>query len=291
MFKQNNEFVKNEGYKVLNVKYDENSGVVRHLFIKQFTLKYHKNENDDKPENKTLSIISVPPFVNEQHIRYLFDNCGKIIRIFFQEKPSLSSVSNIYNKIQCLNGEEQKITSVMDLIKHKNEINCYKVCYVVFNKTSGLSNALKMAETEKIYFFRPTIEKSDHSNNSCWYTGVKLWQKQYNDSIINEKEMKNIAEAFIEQHSKRVEEMEKMELDQAEIFAEPDNQGWITVNRKLRRNREALQNDRYNDEKIEEKYKKRELKRKNKEKEYEKYIENLTKDAMKVKKKKKVINF
>lgn len=282
---------KNEGFQVLKVKYDENSTVLRHVFVKQFVLNYHKNLNEDKPENRTLFMINVPPFVTEHHIRHLFGRCGKIKRIFLQEKPSLASASSVFNKIQCLSEnqtEESSIESVTKYLELDQTIMSYKVCYVVFNKAISLTNALKMTEEETVFTLKPsdTVEGYVAEN---FYTGIKLWQKQYNDSIVSPGTLKKVATNFLEDYQTKAEKSERLEKEMAD--SGPDSQGWVTVNRKLRRDRRALVADKFHDIKLKEMYEDRAIKRLNEEHEFEQQIDPLIQAAVKKKKSKKNIEF
>src|SRR5690606_17637894 len=125
----------------LRVKYRPESDVVRHLFIKQFSL--NQSADQDRPENRTLFVVNVPPFVTEHHIRCLFEGqCGKIVQIFFQEKLSLSSISSIYSQIQSLSDETKGATAVASVSKCRDlghPVSPYRACHVVFNKPLGLS--------------------------------------------------------------------------------------------------------------------------------------------------------
>lgn len=274
---QDAKMVKNDGFLALPVKYSEDSSVIRHLFVKQFLLNFHKNTNEDKPENRTLLVLNVPPFVTEHHIRHLFEKkCGKIVRIFLQEKPSLSTSTSVFNRIQSLSGDQEDMETdaePLDFIsKHfpsnDNQIMSYKVCYIVFNKPNGLANALKMTTDNVVYTLKPSTSEANETTN--FLTGIKLWQKQYNDSIVAPWQAKKAADSFLEKHKKYVEEEDIREKARAEMGQEED--GWVTVNRKLRRDRQALVSNQYFDQKIQDKYTDRARKRKTEEEHFEESV-------------------
>lgn len=284
----NEEIVKNNGFSVLQVKYRFNSNVIRHLFIKQFALSFHKNSNDDKPENRTLFIINVPPFVTEYHMRYLFEkSCGKINKVFLQAKPSMASNASLFNKIQ--NSSLDMKGNDSNNIEELNgdlTIMSYKVCYVVFNKPQGLTNALNMVDNGTVYPLRP--DDNSFNNESFtkdqFYTGINLWKKQYNESLFEPTLIKEKVEKFLDDYKNRPEEEQDLEM----ADTGPDEDGWITVDRTLRRNRKALVNDQFHDQKVIEKYNDRNMKRKTEEKEFDQKMEPIVEMAAKKKKKKKI---
>ncbi|OTF81987.1 rRNA processing protein RRP7-like protein [Euroglyphus maynei] len=297
------QIVKNEGFNVLQIKYDKHSSVIRHLYMKRFVLNtaamQRKNSDNEiqqqecKSENRTLFILNIPPFINEHHIRYLFQNCGQIVQIYFEKKPSFSTATLMHEKLQKLDSkmkqrkqkdETAPSPSVAEFFTKGNEIVAYKICYVVFGKLSGLSNALDMAKTDQVYTFVP--DEID-SNDSRWLTGIKLWQSQYNNSIIEQYRLVKIAENFVSECEKNSDEQNEQRQIEAELQQSNEQQsgGWITVNRKLRRDRRALIADQHHDRQIEEKYKDREMKRKSISEKFDEQIAPIIEGAMKKKKK------
>lgn len=290
------QILKNDGFQVLQVKYDINSTVVRHLFMKQFSLLYHKNANADKPENRTLFVINIPLFVTEHHLRYLFEKrCGKIERIFMQErKPSLSTSTTAFNQIQMLSsgGEgvelnhPKPVDSVTKYFASACNEQTSKVCYLVFHKPTGVTNALDMASTSSVvYSLKPcnTDIQKDDLNEDDFLTGIRLWQKQYNDSIVAPWQAKKVADNFLRQYKEGAKTDASREKELADMS--PDEDGWVTVNRKLRRDKQALVSNQFFDQRIKDKYNERARKRKTDETNFE---ESVSKSMLVTGKKKKM---
>lgn len=293
----------NEGFRRLQVRYsDEPSSVVRHLFAKQFSLAYNRSEliekdQKEKPENRTLLLVNVPPFVTEHHIRYLFSEqriggC-KLERIFLQEKPSAGRLASIYNQIQSLRGGDNEAmdtdqnptttTAAKSVTSFfapgESHIMHYKVAYVVFQSPTGLEKALAMADSDQIFSLKPSsTDEKEKSNN--FLTGLRLWQKQYNDSAaVQPWQAKKVAEEFLVDFQKRAEEEAAREAVQSarRKGGRPDADGWTTVNRKLnRRDKTALVSSQFFDRKIKEKYDERAKKRRSEEAAFEETVGKTT---------------
>lgn len=299
----------NEGFRRLHVRYsdDNSSSVVRHLFAKQFSLAYHyrgedieRRDQKEKPENRTLLLVNVPPFVTEHHIRYLFSEqriggC-KLERIFLQEKPSAGRLASIYNQIQSLRGGDNE-DEAMDTDQNpettttaksvtsffapsEQHIMHYKVAYVVFQSPTGLEKALEMADSEQVFSLKPSTADEKQKNNSNFFTGLRLWQKQYNDlAAVQPWQAKKVAEEYLADFHKRAEEEAAKEATQSarRRRGRPDADGWTTVNRKLnRRDKTALVSSQFFDRKIREKYDDRAKKRRSEEAAFEEAVGKTT---------------
>ncbi len=290
----------NEGFRRMQVRYSEDSTVVRHLFAKQFSLMYHKQPSSStikksgdqnlKPENRTLLLVNVPPFVTEHHLRFLFSEkrCGcRLERIFIQEKPSAGRLASLYNQIQTLKGgdeegeametDDQSVKSVTSFFggDEQQHIGHYKVAYVVFQSPGGLERALEMATSDEVFSLKPpTSEGGDVQKN--FLTGIRLWQHQYNQSVETPPwQAKKTAEAYLADFHRRAEEAAEREkrLAAKRGAGLPDAEGWTTVNRKVnRRDKTALVSSQFFDRKIKEKYDGRAKKRQQEEAAFEEAV-------------------
>lgn len=289
----------NEGFRRLQVRYtDDSSSVVRHLFAKQFSLAYQNREIEqqkdqkEKPENRTLLLVNVPPFVNEHHIRFLFSEqrvggC-KVERVFLQEKPSAGRLASIYNQIQSLKGGDDEVEA-MDTDQNptiaksvtsfftpsEQHIMHYKVAYVVFQSPMGLEKALEMADSEQVFSLKPSSYDEKHKSSN-FLSGLRLWQKQYNDlASVPPWQAKKVAEEYLADFHKRAEEEAAKEAVQSarKRRGRPDADGWTTINRKLnRRDKTALVSSQFFDRKIKEKYDDRAKKRQSEEAAFEEAV-------------------
>jgi ribosomal RNA-processing protein 7 len=222
-----------EGFNLLKVKYSRESSVIRHLFIKEHKV---RETNDLKPIGKTLFVINIPPFVDEHCFQHLFSDCGKIVNIFFHSKPT--SCAPIVNKSKYFD----KSTD--------NEINGYKVAYIVFSSHSSLQKAFKLSTSSHVLTLKPNSEQH--------LIGLKAMKHKYNEQIVDINDMQNEINHFITQYDMSVE---KEKLMAKETDGMPDSEGWIKVNRHSKR--KHLPNNQLNDQKIVDKHNKRRKKSSN----------------------------
>ncbi|XP_020295343.1 ribosomal RNA-processing protein 7 homolog A [Pseudomyrmex gracilis] len=91
----------------------------------------------------------------------------------------------------------------------------FKTAYIVFEKESSLNKALELSNT--------SIITLNNDKNLC-LTGIKKWCKEYNDSIYNEKTLKQEIDEYMSVYDKQIEERIAKEKT-----TEEDEEGWITV--------------------------------------------------------------
>jgi len=221
----------NEGLVVLKVKYGSDSSVVRHLFMKEHD---PQETHPSKPIGKTLLVMNIPPFVDHHCIRQLFKSCGKIVNIFFHSTPT-----------SCAPKEVKSV-----YFDKPEEINGYKVCYVIFTTHSSVRKALNLSAKSEVLNLKP--ESDQH------LIGLKAMKQKYNDSIVDSNELQKEINEFISDYDNRVQEER---LKARETDGIPDEDGWIKVNRYSKR--KSLPNDFSNDERIVENHNKKRKKTSN----------------------------
>jgi len=192
------------GFKVLPVKVDENSTVVRHLFLKMHIT---REKCPQKPEYQTLFIIGVPEFCNQKIVKHAFRRCGKVKSVFFHKEPTPI--------------EPEVLTSKYFVPK---TVTGFKVAYVVFAHTSGLENALSLKCTENEPFILST--QSAPITNI-----VNRWCENYNDNIVDTKELQCEIDTFMGKYDQMSAERVQVEK---ETIDNEDDDGWKTVTKKGR---------------------------------------------------------
>ncbi|VVC32323.1 Ribosomal RNA-processing protein 7,Rrp7A, RNA recognition motif,RNA recognition motif domain [Cinara cedri] len=191
------------GFKVLPVKVNEKSTVVRHLFLKMNTT---REKCPQKPEYQTLFVIGVPEFCEEKTLKHAFNHCGKIKSVFFHKEPTPVEPEVFPSKY-----------FVPESIKG------YKVAYIVFAHTSGLENALSLKCTES----EPLIL----STQSAPVTNIiTRWCKNYNGNIIDSKAVQSEIDVYMAQYDKMTSERVKVEKE----LIDEDEDGWKTITKKGR---------------------------------------------------------
>lgn len=103
-------------------------------------MKKELNDDNDTSKNhsgkeRTLFVINIPIYCNEESIKNVFSCFGVVDRVYLHSKPT----SNI--------NEELKIKP--SYFKPKiNDINSFKVAYVVFNNTNSMLKSLQQTINE-----------------------------------------------------------------------------------------------------------------------------------------------
>ncbi|KAL1501697.1 hypothetical protein ABEB36_006979 [Hypothenemus hampei] len=101
-------------FSIISLRLTKDSTTPRQLFIKEHSL---RRQEANKPQGRTLFILNIPPYIDEDNVKTWFCSAGKILNVFL---------------------ENQQITST----------NGYKQAYVVFVKREGLLKALQMSHVE-----------------------------------------------------------------------------------------------------------------------------------------------
>ncbi|XP_077980643.1 ribosomal RNA-processing protein 7 homolog A-like [Glandiceps talaboti] len=193
------------GFRVMPVKVKAKSEVVRYFYFKEHRV---KEKSPNKPEKRTLFVINIPPYCNEECLQRLFSCCGKVEHVLFQQREGHTDSSS------------DKETS--KYFQTGNQIKGYKVAYVIFENEKSLQKAKTIKFTEPMCL---------STNKNPILSGMKKWCKDYHDSIPDVNELqKEIDEYMAEYDKKKLQEEE----EEAEAEGVADEDGWVTVTRKGR---------------------------------------------------------
>ncbi|KAI1286003.1 Ribosomal RNA-processing protein 7 -like protein A [Halotydeus destructor] len=206
------------GYKPFPVKYSASSNVVRQLFIK---VHLSKELVSKKPDGRTLVVLNVPPLVTEACLKNLFGNYGPVDKVIFQSEVS-----------DCLPKHED---SKFFLSPSQPSPESYSVAYLVFKNEKSLKDIMTTIPEEPLILFPRKVE-------GCkLVAGVKLWAKQYNDSLIDPKALQQEVDDYMAVHDKIVEDEKQREKEAENV---PDEDGWVKVTkhgkRKLNQNSDVI---------------------------------------------------
>ncbi|XP_070580155.1 ribosomal RNA-processing protein 7 homolog A-like [Ptychodera flava] len=193
------------GFRVMPVKFNAKSDVVRYFYYKVHNA---KQGDDTKPAEKTLLVVNVPPYCNEECLERLFSSCGKVERVQFQQRIGQD--------------DRKPQAQTLKTFTEKHVIKGYKVAYVTFGKEIALKKAKAMKYPE------PLLLSTDQYPV---LTGMKKWCKDYFDSWPDAKEMQKDIDQYMADYDKRKLEEEEQEAEDEGV---PDEDGWVTVTRKGR---------------------------------------------------------
>ncbi|XP_047516802.1 ribosomal RNA-processing protein 7 homolog A [Pieris napi] len=181
-------------FKALQLKITDASTNPHMIYIKEHLVRDH---TADKPSGRTLFIVNVPPYVDEQSITNAFKEAGTIQSVHFSEKPNT------------INSNTEKFT--VDPCKPS-----FRVCYLVFKKVAYLQNALKLKELQPMNLDAHIV------------LGINKFIHEHNESVFKPMELKNRIEIFM----KRCDEKIKKEIEKEKQLEQEDDEGWITVTKR-----------------------------------------------------------
>ncbi|KAL7635846.1 UNVERIFIED_CONTAM: hypothetical protein RMT77_013663 [Armadillidium vulgare] len=189
-----------EDFKVVKLKFSEESSIHSHIFWKPHIV---RDPDPRKPSGKTLFILNLPSYITEQSLKNALSKFGKIREIFFHKKPTTKVVAR----------------SQFPLLNPDDPVNGCKVGYVVFDNAKSLKTAMSFPSEN-------TLIAS--STKSPIITGIKKWYNEYNDQFVSPEDLHKEAEEIMKDYE------ERKEREKAMASNEPDEDGWVTVNRKKR---------------------------------------------------------
>ncbi|KAK3914889.1 Ribosomal RNA-processing protein 7-like protein A [Frankliniella fusca] len=190
------------GFKVLGLKFKPESSAQHMVFVKQHAV---REKHPEKPTDRTLFMLNVPPYCTEKSLIYAWRDCGTVKSVYFHSRPNAGIPST---------NESAYFPTVQ-------EVKGFKVAYVVFEKTEGLERALKWNDQE------PLILSSSEAPLSC---GVRKWCEDYNSKIPNVKEMQEDIDKYMAVYDKKV----LLQLAKDKEAGEEDEDGWVTVTKRGR---------------------------------------------------------
>jgi ribosomal RNA-processing protein 7 len=185
-------------------------------------LKMHvtREKCPQKPEYQTLFVVGVPEFCDHKIIKHAFRRCGKIKSVFFHKEPTPI---------------EPEVSPSKYFVS--NSVKGFKVAYIVFAHTTGLENALSLKCTENEPFILST-EAAPIRNV------VDRWCENYNNNIVDAKELQSEIDAYIAEYDKA--SAERIQIEKDAVDAE-DEDGWKTITKKGRNpgfaRKEAIKNN------------------------------------------------
>lgn len=163
------------------------------IYLKEHSVREHTK---DKPQGRTLLVVNIPPYADENGIKNAFKEAGTIQSVQFSLKPSTAEVKSVKKLLV----DPEKTT--------------FKAAYIVFEKVAQLDKALKLSKLQPMNCEHHAIK-----------VGVKKWIDEYNDTVLQPKALKDKVEKFIEDYDECVKKAEKREKK----LEEEDDEGWVIV--------------------------------------------------------------
>jgi len=193
-----------EGFKIMQIKFNEKSEVLRQIFVKPHNMRVVEAT---KPSDRTLFIANIPPWMDANKIRELFQPYGSIEAVYLEFSPNPGPPTQQAHPLFPVE-RDPYLTG-----------NGYKFAYIVYQRSSSVRECIySLDESEK-------VKIASESKNPI-LTGVNKWNSQYNSKIgVGRQEILKEVESFMSSYdAARAVQVKKVEED-----AEPDDDGWTTV--------------------------------------------------------------
>ncbi|XP_053114482.1 ribosomal RNA-processing protein 7 homolog A isoform X1 [Hemicordylus capensis] len=193
------------GYTAIPIKFSEEYQSPHYLYVKEH--KVREDTDPNKPPNRTLFVLNVPPYCTEECLSRLFSSCCSVQSVEMCGKPTLGEKPE---------APKSKFFSTKTLLG-------FQVAYVVFKSPAGIQ-AAKSLSTQG-----PLVISSDKHPVK---TGVHKWIARYAASLVDPVELKTEVDTFMQGYDQKVAEEEAKAEEEDGV---PDEEGWVRVTRKGRR--------------------------------------------------------
>ncbi|XP_043091699.1 ribosomal RNA-processing protein 7 homolog A [Puntigrus tetrazona] len=191
------------GFTVLSLRFSEDDAhaALHQLFVKEHRVRSESNTN--RPLDRTLFVLNVPPYCTESVISDIFSRFGPVQSVELNEKPGASEVNH----------------SSLSRFFIPRQRQCFRVAYIVFQHPSGVNGAKQHpAHT-------PLTVCSGHTPLR---TGIHKWIQQYSDSLFRASSLQQDVDEFMKDYDtqkKKEAERQKQEAEQQQ----EDEEGWVKV--------------------------------------------------------------
>ncbi|KAF6213174.1 hypothetical protein GE061_010890 [Apolygus lucorum] len=191
-----------EGYKVIRLKCYEDSSATHCVLAKEHSV---REKCKEKPEDRTVFLRSVPPFVTKEALINAFGKFGEIREVYFHPAPCASvppsNSSRFFDDVPPIFG--------------------FKVAYIVFTQVGGARNALLSPPDDTLILFERNPSASV----------LDGWIDGYNQRVnLDCEALKKEVDEYMAQYDNSKEEIQVKEKQKQE--EEEAEDGWVTVGRK-----------------------------------------------------------
>ncbi|KAL3285235.1 hypothetical protein HHI36_019347 [Cryptolaemus montrouzieri] len=178
-------------FKVVHFRYMEDDSP-HEIFVKEHS---SRSYDEDKPLGRTLFVVNIPPYVDEQNLKRLFSEVGDINSV------------KLHRGIPGSDTEGDKVCNS----------NGFQTGYIVYNKRESLVKSLNLSS------LKPVVDEDNKL-----LCGLAKYAKEYNNSIYDHNVLFEEATKAIKLYDKQVEERKNKDNEQV------DEEGWTIVTKKGR---------------------------------------------------------
>ncbi|XP_057311769.1 ribosomal RNA-processing protein 7 homolog A-like isoform X2 [Hydractinia symbiolongicarpus] len=157
-------------------------------------MKRHSAKNTEG-SNRTLFVVNVPSYCDEDGLRNIFSDCGFITAVHILDQPG--EINVFLNR-----------TNVLRYIVKK--VNTFKVAYVVFKHENSIDTALEMSSSVVRYI---------STKENPVVTGIDKWINEYEKKYPAE----DVIQDDIDEYMKKFDEQQFKELMNFYLFQQRES--------------------------------------------------------------------
>eukprot|EP00057_Strongylocentrotus_purpuratus_P009405 XP_011663879.1 PREDICTED: ribosomal RNA-processing protein 7 homolog A [Strongylocentrotus purpuratus] len=169
---------KNDAICIVPVKFSEKSSAGHMLYYKEHSV---KESEDTKPTDRTLFVVNVPPYCNEECLQRLFGGCGGMESVILQAKAG------------------KELDAMLEEIYPIRKTRGFKIAYIVFKDDSSVVRAMKQKYKEPFIL-------SPEGEPGGLVTGYRKWCSEYEARWEDPKQLQKKADDFMIEFDKRKHE-------------------------------------------------------------------------------------
>ncbi|XP_065303658.1 ribosomal RNA-processing protein 7 homolog A [Dermacentor albipictus] len=187
-----------DAFRKMPVKFSNDSRSAHVMLFKEHSV---REKSEHKPSGRTLFVVNVPPYCDENSLKRVFGDSGKVAKVWLQKSPSsgkpAENTSSVFPSVPPVTG--------------------FKVAYVVFHKEASIRRALALSVSEPRVLFHEDCDNA---------VGMAKWCAEYKSTFMDAEEVQKEVDTYMADYDARLEE----EKQRAKAMdGVPDDEGWITV--------------------------------------------------------------
>uniref|UniRef100_A0A673W7J7 Ribosomal RNA processing 7 homolog A n=1 Tax=Salmo trutta TaxID=8032 RepID=A0A673W7J7_SALTR len=191
------------GFTVLSLQFSTDSVAQHKICVKEHRVRAEKTTQ--RPLDRTLFVLNIPPYCSEGVIKELFSQFGPVQSVELREKPGSFEHSG------------PKLAKYFTPAQKQG----FRVGYIVFQKAISIT-AVKSHPHDV-----PLVVSTEQ--RPVW-TGLQKWIHQYKQSFAQPDKLQEAVDTFMQDYDKRKEEEAERQKEAAEEQLE-DEEGWVKVTR------------------------------------------------------------
>ena len=195
------------------------STTIHYLFYQIFKLNADlvaasANSQLNEYVSNIIFVTNLPPYLEDQHVKSIFNCYGKVDHVMFNTKPNAKSFESYLE-------EQENLKNKMKLYFKSNKNDSdkkygYKDCYVFFNQPEAVERAIAKQKNDRIVIIGSLNHIGIKSNllfaqinqylNAFFIDNIFIeWVDEYKSSFVDARVLQKEIDFFMEEYDKNKE--------------------------------------------------------------------------------------